>query len=169
MGLSWSFSHIERDTHTYTHPPPACSWLIETLFYYFLPANLIEVDYLEHSLPLGYFGEKEKRHFWWEWEELSDDPSIFPLLSESLDHLAAASLGYGGRGSLPHRHTRVRLLLTTLSCCQHCSILLEYLLQASVAIHRHFPQGTTPKVWAVSLITATGQDHSLSLRLLSLG
>ena len=40
--------------HTY----PACSWLIETLFYYFLPANLIELDYLEQSLPLGYFAAK---------------------------------------------------------------------------------------------------------------
>ena len=113
-------SHREGHTytHTHTHTPPTCSWLIETLFYYFLPANLIEVDYLEHSLPLGYFGEQEKRHFRWEWEELSADPPISPRLFESLDHSAAASVGYGGRGSLPRRHARICPLLTTLSCCQ---------------------------------------------------
>ena len=52
-----SVTQRQPDTHTHTH---TSSWLIESLLYYFLPVNLIQVDYPEYSLPLATLGNKER-------------------------------------------------------------------------------------------------------------
>lgn len=150
MGLSWSFSHIERATHTraltYTHTHTTCAWLIETLFYYFLPANLIEVDYLEHSLPLGYFGEQEKRHFrvgvggaqCWSSHLPSPLWSLWIARPQHLWDMVAEEVSC--------RHTRICPFSPPLSCCQPWSILLAYLLKPPWPFTTIFPKAQPPKV-----------------------
>lgn len=112
------------------------------------------MGYPEHSLPLGYFGEQERRHFQWRCEELGDGaPISSPLFGASGSPGCDVSQVGWQRKPLPHCCTHLWLLPTILSCRPHSTLLLFQLSKGHITVHRHFPQGTSPTCVQGSLTT----------------